>query len=207
MWSYEKRLMLPINIKNKNPKLALKIITQYGGYAGELGAALRYLTMRYTMPTDEGKALLTDIGTEELAHVEMINTIVLQLMQGATVEELKALGVEGNYVEHGYNMFPVDVNGVPFSTMLFAVTGDPIVDLAENLAAEEKARIVYERLMDLTDDPDVLAPLSFLREREVIHFQRFGELLNKYNAMKNDGLLKWFFFLFIILIQNNFFFN
>ena len=184
MWAYEKRLMFPINIKNKNPKLAQQIITQYGGYAGELGAALRYLTMRYTMPTDEGKALLTEIGTEELSHIEMINTIVLQLTEGATVNELKALGVEGNYVEHGHNMFPVDVNGVPFSTMLFAVTGDPIVDLTENLAAEEKARIVYERLMDLTDDPDVLAPLSFLREREVIHFQRFGELLNKYNSMK-----------------------
>ena len=189
MWCYEKRLMYPINIKNKNPKLAQRIITQYGGYAGELGAALRYLTMRYTMPTDEGKALLTEIGTEELAHVEMINTIVLQLMEGSTVEELKALGVEGNYVEHGKNMYPVDVNGVPFSVMLFAVSGDPIVDLAENLAAEEKARIVYERLMDLTDDPDVLAPLSFLREREVIHFQRFGELLNKYNKMKNERLL------------------
>ncbi len=181
MWSYEKRLMLPINIKNKNPRLAKMIITQFGGYAGELGAALRYLTMRYTMPTDEGKALLTDIGTEELAHIEMINTIVLQLTEGATVEELQTLGIEGNYVEHGKNMFPVDVNGVPFSTMLFAVSGDPIVDLTENLAAEEKARIVYERLMDLTNDPDVLAPLSFLREREVIHFQRFGELLNKYN--------------------------
>ena len=189
MWKYEKRLMLPINIKNKNPKLAKMILTQFGGYAGELGAALRYLTMRYTMPTDEGRALLTDIGTEELAHIEMINTIVLQLMENSTVEELKALGVEGYYVEHGKNMFPVDVNGVPFSTTLFAVTGDPIVDLAENLAAEEKARIVYERLMDLTDDPDVLAPLSFLREREVIHFQRFGELLNVYNKMKNDGLL------------------
>ena len=185
MWTYEKRLMYPINIKNKNPKLAKSIITQYGGYAGELGAALRYLTMRYTMPTDEGKALLTEIGTEELSHIEMVNTIVLQLMQGATVEELKELGVEGNYVEHGKNMFPVDVNGVPFSAMLFAVTGDPIVDLAENLAAEEKARIVYERLMDLTNDPDVLAPLSFLREREVIHFQRFGELLNKYNKMRD----------------------
>ena len=189
MWSYEKRLMLPINIKNKNPKLAKMILTQFGGYAGELGAALRYLTMRYTMPTDEGKSLLTEIGTEELAHVEMINTIVLQLMQNATVEEMKELGVEGMYVEHGKNMFPVDVNGVPFSTTLFAVTGDPIVDLAENLAAEEKARIVYERLMDLTNDPDVLAPLSFLREREVIHFQRFGELLNKYNKMKDERLI------------------
>ena len=189
MWTYEKRLMYPINIKNKNPKLAQQIITQYGGYAGELGAALRYLTMRYTMPTDEGKALLTEIGTEELSHIEMINTIVLQLTEGATVNELKALGVEGNYVEHGKNMFPVDVNGVPFSTMLFAVTGDPIVDLTENLAAEEKARIVYERLMDLTDDPDVLAPLSFLREREVIHFQRFGELLDKYNELKAQNKL------------------
>ena len=185
MWCYEKRLMLPINIKNKNPKLAKMILTQFGGYAGELGAALRYLTMRYTMPTDEGKALLTDIGTEELAHIEMINTIVLQLTEGSTVEELQALGIESNYVEHGKNMFPVDANGVPFSAMLFAVTGDPIVDLTENLAAEEKARIVYERLMDLTNDPDVLAPLSFLREREVIHYQRFGELLNKYSKIKN----------------------
>ena len=185
MWTYEKRLEFPINIKNKNPRLAKAIITQYGGYAGELGAALRYLTMRYTMPTDEGKALLTEIGNEELSHIEMINTIVLQLTEGATVEELKELGVEANYVEHGKNMFPVDANGVPFSAMLFAVTGDPVVDLTENLAAEEKARIVYERLMDLTNDPDVLAPLAFLREREVIHFQRFGELLNKYNKLKD----------------------
>ena len=189
MWTYEKRLMMPINIKTKNPKLAKMILTQFGGYAGELNAALRYLTQRYTMPTDEGKALLTDIGTEELAHIEMINAIVLGLMKDATVEELKALGVEGMYVEHGKNMFPVDVNGVPFSATLFAVSGDPIVDLTENLAAEEKARIVYERLMDLTNDPDVLAPLSFLREREVIHFQRFGELLNKYNEMKTKNLL------------------
>lgn len=189
MWMYEKRLMLPINIKNKNPKLAKNILTQFGGYASELGAALRYLTMRYTMPTDEGKALLTDIGTEELAHIEMINTIVLQLMENATLDDLKIANVEGYYVEHGKNMFPVDANGVPFTTTLFAVTGDPIVDLAENIAAEEKARIVYERLMDLTDDPDVLAPLSFLREREIIHLQRFGELLNKYNKMKNEGQL------------------
>ena len=185
MWTYEKRLEFPINIKNKNPRLAKAIITQYGGYAGELGAALRYMTMRYTMPTDEGKALLTEIATEELSHIEMINTIVLQLTEGATVEELKELGVEANYVEHGKNMFPVDANGVPFSAMLFAVTGDPVVDLTENLAAEEKARIVYERLMDLTNDPDVLAPLAFLREREVRHFQRFGELLNKYNKQKD----------------------
>lgn len=189
MWTYEKRLMFPINIKKRNPKLAKMILTQFGGYASELGAALRYLTMRYTMPTDEGKALLTEIGTEELAHLEMINTIVLQLTKDSTIEELKALGVEGLYVEHGKNMFPLDVNGVPFTTQLFAVTGDPIVDLAENLAAEEKARIVYERLMDLTNDEDVLAPLSFLREREVIHFQRFGELLNTYNKMKNEGML------------------
>ena len=190
MWTYEKRLMMPIAIKKKDPKLAKMILTQFGGYAGELGAAWRYLTMRYTMPTDEGKALLTDIGTEELAHIEMINTIVLQLTDDVSLNEMKQNDYEGYYVEHGKNMFPVDVNGVPFSTTLFAVTGDPIVDLTENLAAEEKARIVYERLMDLTNDPDVLAPLAFLREREVIHFQRFGELLNKYNDMKKQGLLK-----------------
>lgn len=184
MWVYEKRLMLPINIKTKNIGLAKQIITQFGGYAGELGAALRYLTMRYTMPTDEGKALLTDIATEELAHIEMIQTIIAQLTKGATVEELKKAGLASNYVEHGYNMFPVDANGVPFTAQVFAVTGDPIVDLTENLAAEEKARIVYERLMDLTDEEDILAPLSFLREREIIHYQRFLELLTKYNKMK-----------------------
>lgn len=183
MWIYEKRLMQPINIKKKDLNFAKKLITQFGGYAGELGAALRYLTMRYTMPTNEGKALLTDIGTEELAHIEMIQTMVVQLTKGATKEELLQAGFDSNYVEHGMNMFPTDCNGVPFSTTLFAITGDPIVDLTENLAAEEKARIVYERLMDLTDDPAVLAPLSFLREREVIHFQRFGELLSKYNEM------------------------
>ena len=180
MWCYEKRLMLPINIKNKNPKLAKMILTQFGGYAGELGAALRYLTMRYTMPTDEGKALLTDIGTEELAHIEMINTIVLQLTEGSTVEELQALGIESNYVEHGKNMFPVDANGVPFSAMLFAVTGDPIVDLTENLAAEEKARVTYEHLMDLTKDEKVLQVLAFLRQREIVHYDKFKELYEHY---------------------------
>jgi spore coat protein JC len=120
-------------------------------------------------------------------YLRMVLLVIISLYTSRVI--LKTLGIEGNYVEHGKNMFPVDVNGVPFSTTLFAVTGDPIVDLTENLAAEEKARIVYERLMDLTDDPDVLAPLSFLREREVIHFQRFGELLNKYNMMKNERLL------------------
>ena len=189
MWCYEKRLMYPINIKNKNPRLAKMILTQFGGYAGELNAALRYLTMRYTMPTDEGKALLTDIGTEELAHIEMINTMVKQLTEGLTLCELAEAGLDANYVEHGNNMYPVDASGIPYSVRLFAVTGDPIVDLTENLAAEEKARIVYERLMDLTDDPDVLAPLSFLREREIIHFQRFGELLGIYNKMKEQGKL------------------
>ena len=189
MFVYDKKLQYPVKIDNPNPRLAAIIISQYGGPDGELGASLRYLSQRYSMPFDELKGLLTDIGTEELAHIEMINTMVKQLTEGLRLCELAEAGLDANYVEHGNNMYPVDASGIPYSVRLFAVTGDPIVDLTENLAAEEKARIVYERLMDLTDDPDVLAPLSFLREREIIHFQRFGELLGSYNKMKEQGKL------------------
>jgi len=180
MWQYQKKLQYPINIKNKNVGLAKYIITQYGGYAGELNAALRYLNQRYSMPDDRGKALLTDIGTEELGHVEMISTMVYQLTKDATLEELKEAGLEGNYVEHGYGMFPVDVNGVPYTTAYFATTGDPLADLSEDMAAEEKARVVYEHLIDVADDPDVIGPLLWLRQREIVHFQRFKELYNEY---------------------------
>ncbi len=190
MWKYEKHLEFPVNIKTKNLRFAKILITQIGGFAGELGASLRYLNQRYTMPTDEGKALLTEIGTEEMAHIEILSAMMYQLMQGATFEELKANGLEAMYTEHGYNFFPTDANGVPFSVTLYAVTGDPIADLTEDLAAEEKARVTYEHLMNMTDDKDILAPLSFLRQREVIHYQRFGELLDKYNILKDKGLLK-----------------
>lgn len=180
MWKYEKKLEYPINIKNKDLRMAKYLITQYGGSNGELAAALRYLNQRYTMPDEKGYALLTDIGTEELAHVEMIATMAYQLTKDATPEEMKAAGLGGNYAEHGNALYPTDANGVPFTVAYFATTGDPIADLEEDKAAEQKARAVYENLINLTNDPDVVAPLSFLRQREIIHFQRFKELQDEY---------------------------
>ena len=180
MWAYEKRLQYPINIKKKDLKMAKLLVTQYGGSNGELGAAIRYLNQRYTMPDDKGKALLTDIGTEELAHVEMIGTMISQLMQNATIEEIKKAGLEAHYAEHGRGLFPTDSNGVPFSVDYIATTGDFIADLEEDLAAEEKARAVYENLIDLTDDPDIIGPLLWLRQREVVHYNRFKNLLDQY---------------------------
>ncbi len=183
MWAYEKRLQYPINIKKKDLRMAKLLVTQYGGSNGELAAALRYLNQRYTMPDDRGKALLTDIGTEELAHVEMISTMIYQLMRDATIDEIKKAGLDSHYVEHKKSLFPTDANGVPFTATYFASTGDPISDLTEDIAAEEKARAVYENLIDLTDDPDILGPLLWLRQREVVHFNRFNELLNEYKKM------------------------
>ena len=180
MWAYEKRLQYPINIKSKDLRMAKLLVTQYGGSNGELAAALRYLNQRYTMPDDKGKALLTDIGTEELAHVEMIQTMVTQLMQNATLDEIKKAGLDSHYAEHKKGLFPTDANGVPFTATYFATTGDPIADLTEDIAAEQKARAVYENLINLTDDPDILGPLLWLRQREVVHFNRFSELLEEY---------------------------
>ena len=180
MWKYEKKLQFPVNIKNKNVEMAKYIITQNGGYAGELGATLRYLNQRYTMPDDKGKAILSDIATEEMAHIEIISAMVYQLLDGATPEELKKAGLGSQYTEHKNAVYPQNANGIPFTAAYFAVTGDPLTDLAEDMAAEQKARTVYENLMDLTDDPDVLGPLSFLRQREVVHYQRFKELRNYY---------------------------
>ncbi len=183
MWIYNKKLQYPISIRNKDLRMAKYIITQFGGPNGELGATLRYLTQRYTMPDDKGKALLTDIGTEELAHMEMISTMVYQLAKDATLEEIKAAGLESHYTEHGLSLYPVDANGVPFSVTCFAVTGDPVADIAEDMAAEQKARAIYEHLMDLTDNPDLLGPLSFLRQREIIHYERFKELYEEYVSL------------------------
>ena len=183
MWAYEKRLQYPINIKSKNLKMAKLLVTQYGGSQGELAAALRYLNQRYTMPDDLGKALLTDIGTEELAHVEMIQTMISQLISDATVEEIKAVGLDPHYAEHNKGLYPTDANGVPFTITYVSTTGDVIADLHEDLAAEQKARAVYENLIDLCDDPDILGPLLWLRQREVVHFNRFNELLNHYKQM------------------------
>lgn len=186
MWLYQKKLQFPINIKSKDVGLVSAIINQYGGADGELAAAIRYLNQRYTMPDDRGRALLTDIGTEELAHVEMIATMVRQLLKGATTEELKAAGLASYYVDHGRAPFPSNGDGVQFSTKYIATKGDPIVDLYEDLAAEEKARITYEHIMQLTNDPDVLTPLQFLRDREVVHFNRFNDLLKEYQKMGLD---------------------
>ncbi len=180
MWVYQKKLQYPVQIKTKDLKMAKKLITQLGGPNGELAASLRYLNQRYTMPDNKGKALLTDIGTEELAHMEIISAMVYQLMKGATIEEIKDAGLDSYYSDFDKGIYPVNASGVPFTAAYFAVTGDPLADLAENMAAEQKARAVYENLMNLTDDKDVLSPLSFLRQREVIHFQRFKELYDEY---------------------------
>lgn len=183
MFSYKKRLQYPINIKKKDLKMAKYLVTQYGGSNGELAAALRYLNQRYTMPDEKGKALLTDIGTEELAHVEMISTMIYQLTKDATLEELREAGLDSHYAEHNKALYPTDANGVPFTVAYFATTGDPLADISENMAAEQKARAVYENLIDLATDPDVIAPLLWLRQREIVHFARFKELFEHYEKM------------------------
>lgn len=183
MWQYQKRLQYPINIKNKDLRMAKYLVEQYGGSNGEFAAAMRYLNQRYTMPDNRGKALLTDIGTEELGHVEMIATMAYQLMRDATIEEIKQAGLEAHYASHGKALFPTDANGVPFTAAYFSATGDAIADIQENMAAEQKARAVYENLINLTNDPDVIGPLLFLRQREVIHFNRFKELYDYYKSL------------------------
>lgn len=180
MWAYQKKLQYPVNIKKKDLRMAKCILTQYGGPAGELAASWQYLNQRYSMPDDRGKALLTDIGTEELAHVEMISAMLHQLMEGATPEELRAAELDGNYAQFGMDLFPSDANGVPFTMTYIKASGNPISNLESDMAAEQRARDTYEHLMDLTNDPDILAPLAFLREREIIHYQRFKELRNYY---------------------------
>lgn len=178
MWTYNKVLQYPINIKCKDPKLAKVIISQYGGPDGELGASLRYLSQRFAMPDQNSKAILNDIGTEELAHLEMVGSIVRQLTKNASLEELEAAGLAPYYTDHGVDVYPQSAAGVPFDANCLACKGDPVANLQEDLAAEQKARATYEKLIDLSrDNPDVLDPLRFLREREIVHFQRFGEAL------------------------------
>ncbi|NLG81465.1 MAG: manganese catalase family protein [Bacilli bacterium] len=186
MWIYEKRLQFPINIKKTDPQLAKAILTQYGGPNGELAASLRYLSQRYTMPTSQAKAVLTDIGTEELAHLEMVATIIYQLTQDATGEDYMKSFAEALYSKWDKGIHPDDSGTIAFSATYINTMGrDYIADLYEDLAAEEKARATYEYLLDITKDPDVIAPLSFLRQREIVHFQRFGELLDKLQLEKN----------------------
>ena len=187
MFKYTKRLQYPINIKNKDLKMAKYLVTQYGGANGELGAALRYLNQKMTMPDNKGKALLNDIGTEELGHVEMLETMIYQLMKDATLEEIKEAGLDTHYAEHSKALFPTDANGVPFTVSYFATTGDPLADLSEDMAAEQKARAVYENLIDLTDDPDVIGPLLWLRQREIVHYARFKELFEYYEKRLKNG--------------------
>jgi spore coat protein JC len=177
MWTYEKILEYPVKIKNPNPKMAKLIITQYGGPDGELAASLRYLSQRFSMVTPQAIATLNDIGTEELAHLEIVGSIVHQLTKNASIEEILEAGMGGYYADHDKGIYPVNGDGVPFTASYIAVKGNPVVDLTEDLAAEQKARATYEWLINMADDPDVIEPLKFLREREVVHYQRFGEAL------------------------------
>ena len=177
MWYYVKTLEYPINLKSCDLNMAKLIITQYGGPDGELGAALRYLNQRYTMPTNKSKGLLTDIGTEEMGHVEMLGTMVYQLMENASIEQIKAAGLAGHYADHGKALFYTDATGNPWTATYIQAKGDVIADLHEDMAAEQKARATYEWLMNLTDDAEIKKILGFLREREVVHYQRFGEAL------------------------------
>ena len=186
MFSYQKRLQYPVNIKKKDLRMAKLLVTQYGGSNGELAAALRYLNQRVSMPDNVGKALLTDIGTEELGHVEMLQTMIHQLVKDATIEELEEAGLSSHYAEHAKGLYPTDANGVPFTVAYFATTGDALADISEDMAAEQKARAVYENLIDLTDDPDVIGPLLWLRQREIVHFARFKELFDYYSNKNNN---------------------
>lgn len=175
MWIYEKKLQFPVKIAQTNSKLAKAIINQFGGADGELGASMRYLSQRYTAPDTRIQALLTDVGTEELGHLEMICAIVYQLTRNLTIDEIKAQGFEDYYVDHTTGIYPVAASGVPFNAGAFASKGDVITDLHEDIAAEQKARTTYDNILRLIDDDDVRQPIKFLREREIVHIQRFGE--------------------------------
>lgn len=177
MWSYEKRLQHPVNIKTPNAKMAKFIISQFGGPDGELAASMRYLSQRYTMPYREVAGILTDIGTEELAHMEIVSTIVHQLTRDLTIEEIKAQGFETYFVDHTVGLWPQAASGTPFSSTFFQSKGDAITDLHEDMAAEQKARTTYDNILRMVTDQDVADPIRFLRAREIVHYQRFGESL------------------------------
>ncbi|MBE6063107.1 MAG: manganese catalase family protein [Clostridium butyricum] len=188
MWYYVKKLEYPINLKCKDLRMAKFLMSQYGGPDGELSAALRYLNQRFTMPTGKSKALLTDIGTEEMAHVEMIATMIYQLMDNASVEEIKKAGLGEYYTDHGKGLYYADAQGNPWTATYIQNKDDVIADLYENMAAEQKARATYEWLINLTDEQDIKDILRFLRQREVVHYQRFGEALmnvQEYYCCKN----------------------
>lgn len=186
MFIYKKSLQYPVKIDKPNPKLASIIISQYGGPDGELGASLRYLSQRYTMPYAEQKALLTDIGTEELGHLEMIGAIVHQLTRNLKDTQIKDSAFAPYFVDHTTGVYPTAASGFPWSAASMAVKGDPIADLTEDLAAEQKARVTYDNILRLSDDPDVNDAIKFLREREIVHFQRFGEAIQKLRERLNQ---------------------
>ena len=177
MWRYEKRLQYPVNISQPNPKMAQFIMSQYGGPDGEMGASMRYLSQRYSMPYDMGKAVLTDIGTEELAHLEIVASIVHQLTRNLTPEEIEESGFGPYYIDHTTGIWPQSAGGIPFNACEFQSKGDPITDLFEDMAAEQKARSTYDNILRVVKDPEVCDPIRFLRKREIVHFQRFGETL------------------------------
>ena len=177
MWIYEKKLQYPVKIKNTNPRLAGLIMEALGGPDGELGAATRYLNQRYTMPSGKIIGTLTDIGSEELGHMEIVASIIYQLTKNLTDEEARVAGFDQYFVGHGKGIYPTSAAGVPFDTMAVASKGDALCDLAEDLAAEQKARVTYDNILRLSDDPDVNDVIKFLRQREIVHFQRFGEAM------------------------------
>lgn len=178
MWVYQKKLEYPVRVRGRNPRMARFLFAQWGGPDSEMTAAVRYLTQRYTMPTGRGKALLTDIGTEELAHWEIIGTMIYRLIEDATPEELEAAGLGAHYAQFGKGLQVGDASGYPFTAAFYVANADPIADLTDDMAAEQRARATYDHLLALSDDPDISDGLSFLREREIIHFQRFGEELD-----------------------------
>lgn len=177
MWEYEKRLQFPVKIKNPDARAAKVIISQYGGPDGELGASLRYLSQRFAMPYKDVAGLLTDIGTEELAHLEMIGAILYQLTKGLDIPEINESGFDTYFVDHTTGVYPQAASGMPYTAAFMQSKGDPITDLMEDMAAEQKARTTYDNILKLVDDPDIIEPIKFLRQREIVHFQRFGEAL------------------------------
>ena len=179
MWMYDRKLQYPVKIKNPNANYAKIIISQLGGPDGEIGAAMRYLNQRYSMPYKEVIGILTDVGTEELAHVEMIAAILYQLTKGLSTEEIKRAGMDTYFVDHTIGVYPIAASGVPFDMKYIGVKGDIIADLNEDLAAEQKARVTYDNILRLVDDPDVRDPIKYLREREIVHYQRFGDALRR----------------------------
>lgn len=177
MWLYEKRLQYPVKISRPNAKIAQVIMSQFGGPDGELAASMRYLSQRYTMPYKEVTGILTDVGTEELAHMEIVSAIIYQLTKDLPMEEIEKYGFDKYYVDHTLALWPQSAGGVPFTSTFFQSKGDPITDLTEDLAAEQKARTTYDNILRLVKDPEVCDPIRFLREREIVHYQRFGESL------------------------------